>query len=176
MLRVFALLLSLLTLLFIQPAAHAHVSLISTSPQYDSTVDQLPLLVAIEFNEPLIVLGEKNPNSIQVIAPSGITATEGEVQVEGAKISVALDQAIFEPGVYTVRYRVVSSDGHGVSGSYRFTVAGEAVAIAVPIAAVTPSDAHDFWHVHRAHVIEGVLALLAIGAWALYRARFAHRK
>ncbi len=176
MLRVFALMFTLLTLLFIQPAAHAHVSLVSTSPQYDSTVDNLPKFLVIEFNEPLIVLGEKNPNSVEVIAPSGISASVGDANVDGAAITIALNQEIVEPGVYTVRYRVVSSDGHGVSGSYHFTLAGEAVAIAVPISAVMEPKAHGFWPLHRVHVIEGLLALLAIGAWALYRARFAHRK
>jgi len=174
---VFALVVSLLAFLLIQPAAHAHVSVISTSPQYQTAVDQLPSEVVIEFNSPLIVLGSKNPNTLEVVNPSGASITTGQVTVDGAKISSALNQEKAVAGEYTVRYRVVSTDGHGVSGSYRFTLAGTASANPEASAPAPSIDSeHGFWHVHALHVYEGAFALLAIGIWWLYRARFAHRK
>ena len=177
LLRVFALLIAFIAISLFQPAANAHVSVISTSPEYQSTVDVLPEQVVIGFNSSLIVLGSEKTNTVEVINSNGESVTLGDVKVDGSTISVSLnrDQAI--AGDYTVRYRVVSADGHGVSGNYLFTLAGAASATPSPMttAPITDSE-HGFWHLHRIHVIEGALALLVILGWALYRARFAPGK
>ena len=172
--RAFALLIPMLGLLFIQPSANAHVSVVSTSPQYQSSLDQLPDSVVIEFNSPLIVLGTKNPNTLEVIDPNGSSITIGTIQVDGAKIQVSLNQEQAVAGDYTVRYRVVSTDGHGVSGSYHFLLSTGQSALPLPAAEIEQD--HGFWHLHTLHVVEGALALLAIAAWALYRSRFAPEK
>ena len=172
--RVLTLLISLLALLFIQPVANAHVSVISTSPQYQSTIDALPEKLVIGFNSPLIVLGAKKTNTLEVINPNGQSVVVGDVSVEGATISVALNQSQSVAGDYTVRYRVVSTDGHAVSGSYHFLLStGQS---ALPLPAIEIEEDHGFWHLHTLHVVEGVLALLIIGGWALYRSRFAPGK
>lgn len=165
-----------MVLFSIGPSASAHVSVVSTSPDNNSTVDHLPARVVIEFNEPLIIIGAENPNSVTVTSQSGASATSGEAQVSGSKISIALNQALTEIGNFTVNYRVVSGDGHKVSGSYNFTLVSEATEIASPAPAQKPKEAKSLWNSLPMYGILGVLALLAIGAWALYRARFAHRK
>ena len=156
------------------PAAHAHVSVVKTVPQYQSTVEQLPSQITITFNSPLVVLGSKNPNTITVLNPNKKSVTLQDATVDGAVISVPLDTSNPVAGTYTVRYRVVSTDGHGVSGSYSFAVSsGEQ---AQPLPAPTTDQEHGFWHLHLTHVLQGAGALLGIGAWALYRFRFAPRK
>ena len=172
--RVFALLIPLLALLFIQPSAIAHVSVVSTSPQYQSSVDALPDHVVIGFNSPLIVLGSKKTNTVEVINPNGDSVTQGDAEVSGAVITVALNQDGAVAGDYTVRYRVVSTDGHAVSGSYHFLLSTGQSALPLPAAEIVQD--HGFWHLHTLHVVEGAVALLAIAAWALYRSRFAPGK
>ena len=172
--RVVALLVLSIAILILQPAANAHVSVISTSPQYQSTIDALPELVVIGFNSPLLVLGSEKTNTVDVINPSGASITLGEVHIKGETISIALNPDHAVAGDYTVRYRVVSTDGHAVSGSYHFLLSSGQEA--VPIAAPETQAEHGFWHLHRIHVIEGALALLLILGWALYRARFAPGK
>jgi methionine-rich copper-binding protein CopC len=142
------------------PLAQAHVSVIKTVPQYQSTIKELPSQITITFSSPLVVLGSKNPNTITVLNPN--------------KKSVPINTSNPVAGAYSVRYRVVSTDGHGVSGSYSFAVStGEE---AQPLPAPTADQGHGFWHLHLTHVLQGAGALLGIGAWALYRFRFAPRK
>jgi methionine-rich copper-binding protein CopC len=156
------------------PIAQAHVSVIKTVPQYQSTIEELPSQITITFNSPLVVLGSKNPNTITVLNPNKKSVTLQDATVDGAVISVPIDTSNPVAGAYTVRYRVVSIDGHGVSGSYSFAVStGEE---AQPVPAATTDQGHGFWHLHLTHVLQGAGALLGIGAWALYRFRFAPRK
>jgi len=156
------------------PNAQAHVSVIKTTPQYQSTIDLLPERIEIIFNSPLVTLGNENPNTITVLNPNGLSIVQGETRVEGATISAAIDSSSMVKGDYTVRYRVVSTDGHGVSGSYHFNLMQGLEAQSPP--PVTTVEEHGFWHIHRIHVIEGVVASLLIAGWGLYRLRFAPRK
>lgn len=174
--RVFILLISLMALFSIGPSASAHVSLVSTSPGENSTVDQLPARVVIEFNEPLIIIGAENPNSLKVTSQTGASATSGDIQVSGSTISIALNEAITEIGDFAVSYRVVSSDGHEVSGSYTFTLAGEATVLTSPVPIQALEEGQNGGKSLPIYGILGSLVGLAIGVWALYRARFAHRK
>lgn len=177
LLRVFALLIPSIAISLFLPAATAHVSVISTSPQYQSTVEVLPEQVVIGFNSSLIVLGSEKTNIVEVINPDGVSVTLEDAKVDGATISVSLNRGQAIAGDYTVRYRVVSTDGHGVSGNFHFTLAGAASATPTPMTTAPLTDSeHGFWHLHRIHVIEGALALLLILGWALYRVRFAPGK
>jgi methionine-rich copper-binding protein CopC len=156
------------------PEAQAHVSVIKTVPQYQSTVEQLPSQITITFNSPLIVLGSKNLNTVTVLNPNKKSVTLADASIDGAIISVPLNAANPVAGTYTVSYSVVSTDGHRVSGSYRFAVSSGDQA--QPLPAPTTDQGHGFWHLHLTHVLQGAGALLAIGLWALYRLRFAPRK
>lgn len=174
--RVFILLISLIALFLIAPSANAHVSLVSTSPGENSTVDHLPAQVVIEFNEPLIIIGAENPNSLTVTSQSDASATSGDVQVSGSTISIALNEALTEVGDFTVSYRVVSSDGHEVSGSYKFTVSSEATVLSSPVPIQALEEGQNGGKSLPIYGFLGAFVVLTIGAWALYRARFAHRK
>ena len=110
---------ALLSIFSISPAL-AHTSLLSAVPLQESTVTESPERISLLFNEELILIGEKNPNDLQVIDESGARIS-GEVLVDGANIST--ESGITGPGTYTVKYRVASADGHIVEGDYRFSVA-----------------------------------------------------
>lgn len=167
---------TLIAFFSIQPSAIAHVGVVSTSPQENSTAEQMPARVVIEFNEPLLIIGEAKPNSLAVTSKNGASATTGEVLVRGSTISIALKQTLTEGGAFTVSYRVVSSDGHRVSESYEFTVIKEAVEVASPTPTAVLVAGQKQRNSPPVYGISGVLALLGIGSWAFYRARFAHRK
>jgi methionine-rich copper-binding protein CopC len=168
----YILFLSLIALFSVQPSATAHVAVVSTSPQENSTLEQMPERVVIEFNEPLLIIGAGKPNSLAVTSKSGASVTTGRALVRGSTISIALKQALTDGGAFTVSYRVVSSDGHRVSGSYEFTVVDDEA----EIVSLTPETGQNQRNSLPVYWISGVLALLGFGSWALYRARFAHRK
>lgn len=166
-----------LTALFsIQPSATAHVGVVSTSPQENSTVEQLPARVSIEFNEALLIIEEAKPNSLTVTSQSGAAASIGEPQVKGSTLSIAIDQSLTARDIFTVSYRVVSRDGHRVSGGYAFTLEPGATESPGSAPIQVPDDGQSRHNSLPPYGVLAAFALLALGAWALYRARFAHRK
>ncbi len=57
---------------------------------------------------------------VAITGPDGESAGTGDPQVQGKSVSLPVDVRA-PAGRYTVGYRVVSADGHPVSGSYTFT-------------------------------------------------------
>ncbi|MGV9768919.1 copper resistance CopC family protein [Microbacterium sp. NPDC003461] len=101
------------------PAA-AHDTLVSTAPAADSTVETMPAELTLTYSAELIDAGDGT--AVQVLSPSGADATAGDPVVDGAVVTVPLAEAA-EAGEYAVTWRVVSSDGHPIDGTFSFTVA-----------------------------------------------------
>ena len=103
------------------PVAHAHAALESTIPAKGAIVAKTTKMIVMRFAEDILVLQGKKPNSILVTNSSGKKVSLGNVTIVGAIITTALKVPL-SPGKHTVKYRVVSADGHVVAGSYSFTV------------------------------------------------------
>ncbi|KFF98255.1 hypothetical protein IQ62_25980 [Streptomyces scabiei] len=99
------------------PQAAAHTELQTSSPGAKAALFGLPPHVTLSFSD---VMTQKYAQ-VSVTAPDGGSAAAGEPQVAGKEVTLALKSGTAE-GRYTVGYRVVSADGHPVSGSYTFTV------------------------------------------------------
>ncbi len=149
-----------LIFLFIPPAS-AHTSLVSANPAEKSIVAEAPLAISLMFNEDLLLLGDKNPNQVEVVDEAGIKVS-GEATVNGPIISAPL--SIENPGRYNVSYRVASGDGHIVTGEYHFTVASPEV---INTAEEPAEDGSNL----LIRVIWGLLIISAIGLVALLRFR-----
>ena len=149
-----------LIFLFIPPVS-AHTSLVSANPAEKSIVAEAPLAISLMFNEDLLLLGDKNPNRVDVVDEAGIKVS-GEATVNGPIISAPL--TIESPGRYNVSYRVASADGHIVTGEYHFTVASPEV---INTAEEPAEDGSNL----LIRVIWGLLIISAIGLVALLRFR-----
>jgi methionine-rich copper-binding protein CopC len=128
-----------LTLLLMASAfpVNAHSTLVSSNPAAGSTVVDFPMEVTLSFNEELLKVGEENPNRMEVFDESGVLVS-GPSVLSGASISAPV--GINGNGAYTVKYRVVSKDGHVVEDEYQFNVESP-IAIAAPISApVEPAE------------------------------------
>ena len=129
--------LSMLFVFFLAPSAGAHSTLVSSNPAADSTVVDFPMEVTLTFNEELLKVGQENPNKVEVFDESGVLVSGASV-LSGA--SIAAPVGINGNGAYTVKYRVVSKDGHVVEDEYQFNVESP-IAIAAPISApVEPAE------------------------------------
>ncbi len=108
--------LALLCLQLAAPApASAHARLETTSPQDGATLSAAPPEVMLRFNEAV------NGDLSKVTVTSGSEdVTKGAPEVDGNSLYQPLDSAM-PAGEYTVTYKVVSADGHPVSGSFSFT-------------------------------------------------------
>ncbi|MBL7257197.1 copper resistance CopC family protein [Paractinoplanes lichenicola] len=95
--------------------ALAHNALAEATPAKGATVKKAPTSVKLKFLQKL------NPE-YTTIALSGTAKIETSApKVDGATGSITFDP--LPNGAYTVAYQVVSTDGHTVKGSYKFTVA-----------------------------------------------------
>lgn len=99
------------------PSADAHARLEGSSPQDGATLAAVPPEVMLRFNEPI----QEGLNQVSVKSGSTEVA-KGDPQVDGSNVYQPIEFTM-EPGDYTVTYKVVSADGHPVSGSFDFTYA-----------------------------------------------------
>ncbi len=101
----------------------------SSFPYANSTVVDFPMEVMLTFNEELLRVGQENPNKVEVFDESGALVSGGSI-LSGASITAPV--GIKGNGAYTVKYRVVSKDGHVIDDSYDFEVQSP-IAISAPI-------------------------------------------
>jgi copper transport protein len=118
--------------LVLPSAALAHVTLESAEPATQSRVESPPTEIRLRFNQPVTVTS----NAVQVLAPDG-TILSGTAQVEDDGFVVVAPVSRLIRGLgYTVRWRVIGSDGHSPAGVYTF---GVGVAAPPPTEAVGSS-------------------------------------
>jgi copper transport protein len=95
--------------------AWAHASLEHATPTFRQRVDTAPKQVRLIFDQTVKPL----PNSIVVYTAQGHVVSLGTRSGANAHdVVVALNK--LAPGPYTVRWHVISGDGHVVSGVYTF--------------------------------------------------------
>lgn len=103
-------------------SASAHAILESTSPVASSVIPDSPSLIQLRFNEPI----ERELASIRLFDENRNEVAIGPVEVPAADRSTAVVETIpaLDDGVYVVVWRVVSADGHPVTGAFPFQVGG----------------------------------------------------
>lgn len=114
--------------------ASAHDELVSTDPAADSTLDELPTELTLTFSGELST--DAGATAMQVTDAGGASLADGEPVVQGTTVTLALAGAA--SGTVTVLWKVVSSDGHPISGEYGFTVTA-APPTPTPTETATPS-------------------------------------
>ena len=124
-----------LTLAVATPA-QAHDELVSSYPEADSTIASSPAEITLSFSGELIA-GMQSA-AVEVIAPDGENVATDAPSEDGTSITQHLTP---DPpaGIFTVRWKVVSSDGHPISGEYTYTV--EPIDTVASTPAATPSTA-----------------------------------
>ncbi|MBK9475405.1 MAG: copper resistance protein CopC [Tetrasphaera sp.] len=100
---------------FAGESASAHSALVSSTPADGATLASSPPVAQFVFNEKI------QPNFLQVAltGPAG-ALTLVPPTAEGATVTQKLPE--LAAGTYRTAYRVVSADGHPISGTISFTV------------------------------------------------------
>lgn len=97
-------------------AASAHADLVSSQPGDGQTVSTAPRQITLTFTEAVQSV------QVSVRGDDGQSVAEGQATVEGSLVHQPV--RIVAGGAYLVSYRVVSDDGHPVTGDLTFTYAG----------------------------------------------------
>ncbi|MGI8817329.1 MAG: copper resistance CopC family protein [Pseudonocardia sp.] len=97
--------------------AFAHNVLLSSDPADGASLDSGPARAVLRFDLPL----QSSFNAMTVVGPDGGHYEDGGATADGSTVSVAV-HPLGPAGRYLIGYRVVSDDGHPVSGSVSFTL------------------------------------------------------
>lgn len=106
-------------------AAAVHAHLVSSSPAAGDTLRQPPGEIRLVFSEPV----EAVLAGVRLVRPDGsILELVARADPADVRVVVAPLPAL-DAGGYRVAWRVVSADGHAVSGDYDFYVEGSGTAV-----------------------------------------------
>ncbi|MEI7025005.1 copper resistance CopC/CopD family protein [Paenibacillus sp. y28] len=147
----------------------AHASLEEAVPAPGSQLSAAPSSVVLTFNEGI----ENQVYSLQVFDQDGKPVTDRKAAVSENRRQLSLDLPKLDTGWYTVSYKVISADGHPISGSYVVTVGSAASGASAETAA--HSHEHDLssdmeplhWAIFAARMVYFIVLLLLAG-WVLW--------
>lgn len=105
-----------LALTFGSVPAQAHDQLIGSNPKQGAKLDKQPEWIELNYSGEIQNIGTE----IRV-EKDGEDFSAGEITVEGRTVKAALPDDL-KPGDYTIAWRVVSQDGHPISGKVEFTI------------------------------------------------------
>jgi methionine-rich copper-binding protein CopC len=103
------------------PAAQGHSTLVTSTPKSGAVVKTFPKTFSLIFNEEILKLLGKEPSRVQLTAPNSKRIPLGKVAIAKEVLTFAMSKAEVKAGKYRLTYRVVSNDGHVISGEISFT-------------------------------------------------------
>ncbi|WP_246070608.1 copper resistance CopC/CopD family protein [Paenibacillus kobensis] len=115
---IFSLLLIAVWLVSYSPRADAHAQLLETVPDAGARLTHSPEEIKLVFNEAV----ETGVGAIDILDSLSRKVNVQSVKTSGDRTVVTIDPPALDDGIYTVSYRIVSEDGHPISGSYVFVV------------------------------------------------------
>ncbi len=149
--------------------ASAHATLVSTDPADGEVLDSAPDVVTFTFDEPVRL----TDGSLLVFDAAG-EPVRADSSVSGSDVVADLPEELAD-GTYVVVLRVVSSDGHPISSSLRFSIGAPSPTVVEPDVAAEPSeDARTALSLLQAAGYLGLLlagGLVLFAAWVLGPAR-----
>ena len=111
--------LTLVSVFAVAAPASAHDELVGSSPAAEAKLDALPSEIVLTYSAAIMTDGA----AIAVIDAEGADLTTGDPVIETNTLTVPIDAAAGDADAgYVVEWRVVSSDGHPISGTIPFTV------------------------------------------------------
>ena len=121
------------------PPAAAHDQIVSSSPEAGGTVSEVPEQISLTFSGE--ILTDFSAVIVEVVAPDGQNIASGEPIIDGTTVTQPVQPG--QAGLFTVRWRVVSSDGHPISSEHQYTVETLTVPTSAPAPEATEGQTPD---------------------------------
>lgn len=108
--------------LVLGPSALAHDALVGQFPAEGQVIEAGLVDLELDFSADLMILEVSNPAEIVISGPlpQDSPVDSGCIIASGNRASTKVE--LVDPGTYQVAWRVVSEDGHPISGTYEFQV------------------------------------------------------
>ncbi|MHA6801827.1 copper resistance CopC family protein [Salinifilum ghardaiensis] len=139
--------------------ASAHNTLVDSDPADGAQLRSGPGDVRLVYDQPV----REGYNTVSVTGPHGGHWTGGEARVRGNEVTVPVRE-LGPAGEYTVGYRVLSNDGHPVTGEITFRLAREQGGSPAPPPESSADGAEAGGGAPAWPWIAGAAVLVAIGA------------
>ena len=101
--------------------AHAHTSLELSTPSDSQSIEFLPNELSASFDEDLIEIDGEVVNTLELQSADGTKYVLSAATIAGPTVSANAGDGEYPAGEYLLKYRVVSADGHPVTGEIRFS-------------------------------------------------------
>jgi methionine-rich copper-binding protein CopC len=148
-------------------AAQAHDVLEATDPANGSTIRTVPAEIGLTFDHTPIAIG----SVVRVEDATGTDQADGSVAIVDNHVTQAVKTDAPE-GKYTVIWRVVSSDGHPIEGTFTFTAdAASTTGTATPAQAPAPAGTGLQTELITAGAVAAVLVIGFVVAGTLIKRR-----
>lgn len=103
--------------LIVAQSASAHAELLRTTPEDGAVLEQAPAEAVLTFNEPVQLLDSSSTR----LFPGDEAPLDLDSRVSDTEVVASLPGDLAD-GSYALSYRVVSADGHPISGAITFTI------------------------------------------------------
>ena len=145
--------------------ANAHTSLELSTPSDSQSIEFLPYELSASFDEDLIEIEGEVVNTLELQSADGTKYVLSSATIAGPTVSATAADGEYPAGNYLLKYRVVSADGHPVTGEIRFstqslTTIGSAPAEPVTTAYVAETEESSSQNI--IYIVAGLLLALAI--------------
>lgn len=147
--------------LFSHSSVFAHTSVVGTSPKEGEVLTVQPEQIILEFSE----LVTESVVNIELLDPSAKRVQVSKVQMldEPTKIKVKIPN--LNNGTYTVRWSMISADGHPSEGGYTFSIGEEVQTNAVVKGNASTPVFSEIMIVILRYIVEGMILIGAGVKW-----------
>jgi methionine-rich copper-binding protein CopC len=101
--------------------ANAHTSLELSTPSDGQSIEFMPTQLSASFDEDLIEIEDEVVNTLELESADGTKYVLSAATITGPTVSAKAGDGEYPAGEYLLKYRVVSADGHPVTGEISFS-------------------------------------------------------
>jgi len=101
--------------------ANAHTSLELSTPSDNQSIEFMPAELSASFDEDLIEIEGEVVNTLELESADGTKYVLSAATIAGPTVSASAGDGEYPAGEYLLKFRVVSADGHPVTGEIRFS-------------------------------------------------------
>jgi hypothetical protein len=145
--------------------ANAHTSLELSNPSDGQSIEFMPAELSAAFNEDLISIEGEVVNTFELQSAEGTKYVLSAATIASPTVSAKVGDGDYPAGEYLLKYRVVSADGHPVTGEIRFSTQSLTTivsATAEPVATAYVAETEESSSQNMIYIVAGFLLVLAI--------------
>lgn len=120
--------------------AHAHTSLELSTPSNNQSIEFMPTELSATFDEDLIEIEGEVVNTLELQSADGTNYPLSAATIAGPVVSAKVGDGDYPAGSYLLKFRVVSADGHPITGEISFSTQSATTIESESIAPVTKSE------------------------------------